>query len=107
MIIPAPGYILIEPLENDTKTSSGLLLAENAKDKPIKGRVLAIGRFGPKTEGVGVPIVNLNEYMIIDLRDLVRVGDKVIFRKWGGQDVTEDNKEYKLVKFDEILGVIE
>lgn len=83
---PAPGYLLIEPEEQQTQTSGGIYLPDNAKgDKPQTGTVLAVGS---------------------DIKDIVtpaKVGDKVFYKKWGGNEVKIENKEYLFVKFEDIL----
>ncbi len=80
---PTTGYVLIEPLEKEVKTSSGIYLPDNASEKPQKGKVLAAGL---KTSPV-------------------KIGDIVFYKKWGGNDVKIDNKEYLFVKFEDILAV--
>lgn len=80
---PTAGYLLIEPLEKEIKTASGIYLPDNAGEKPQKGKVLAIG---PKTSPV-------------------KIGDVVFYKKWGGNEVKIDNKEYLFVKFEDILAV--
>lgn len=84
---PTAGYLLIEPLEKESKTASGIYLPDSAGEKPQKGKVLAIGA---------------------DLKDQkkpCKVGDAVIYKKWGGNEVKIDNKEYLFVKFDDILAI--
>ncbi len=94
-LMPLAGYILIEPLESEEKTASGLVLPETARDKPAKGKVLEIGD----------PVVHQEDSTIRTEPAPVDTKQIVIFKKWGGQDVTEGDKELKLVKFDEIMGV--
>lgn len=90
---PTAGYILIEPQEIETKTASGLYLPENAtQEKPQKGKVLANGGS-----------------IYQDSREIVspaKIGDTVIYKKWGANEVKEDNKEYLFVKFEDILAVV-
>lgn len=84
---PTAGYILIEPVEAETKTASGIYLPDNASEKPQKGKVLAIGA---------------------DLKDQkspCKVGDVVIYKKWGGNEVKIGGIEYLFVKFEDILAV--
>ena len=80
---PTAGYLLIEPLEKEIKTASGIYLPDNAGEKPQKGKVLAVGL---KTS-------------------LVKIGDVVFYKKWGGNEVKIDNKEYLFVKFEDVLAV--
>jgi len=89
---PTAGYILIEPLEKEVKTSSGIYLPDSASEKPQKGKVLAVGSFEITEKG-------------IKKASPVKVGDTVIYKKWGGNDVKIDNKEYLFVKFEDVLAV--
>ncbi len=92
-LIPTPGYLLIEPFEAETKTSSGIYLPESAStEKPQKGKVLAIG--GPEITDKGV-----------EKKSPVKVGDVVIYKKWGGSEVKIDGKEYLFSKFEDILAI--
>lgn len=93
--MPLAGYILIEPLESEETSASGLVMPESAKDKPSKGKVLEIGP-------------NLKQGLMEGAYDCsVKKDQVVVFKKWGGQDITEEDKELKLVKFDEIMGFYE
>ncbi len=92
--LPTAGYILIEPNVSDTKTASGLYLPETATgEKPQKGKVLAVGD---------------DEILVNGLKKKspVKVGQTVMYKKWGGNEVKEDGKEYLFVKFDDILAVV-
>ncbi len=92
-IKPAAGYVLIEPEEATKQTTSGIYLPDSATgDKPQQGKVLSHG--GPvyqDSKEVGSPVKN---------------EDKVIYKKWGGNEVKIDGKEYLFVKFEDILAVI-
>lgn len=92
--------MLIEPIKEEEKTSSGVFLPESAKDKPMKGRVVAMG------------LPSLQEMELIDLpratEDHKAFEDKIVFfKKWGNEEVKEDGKEYVFVKFDDLLAVCE
>ena len=90
---PTPGYLLIEPQEAQTKTASGIYLPENASgDKPQKGKVLAMGE--PETIDKGIKRVSP-----------AKVGDIVIYKKWGGSEVKVGGIEYLFAKFDDILAI--
>jgi chaperonin GroES len=90
---PILDHILIEPLEQEEKTASGIYIPDSAKEKPQKGKVIEIGP-GKFEHG------NL-------IKPGVKKGDVVIFKKWGGEEITVDNKDYKLVKEEDILAIIE
>ena len=88
---PTPGYLLIEPLEAETKTAGGIYLPDNASEKTQKGKVLAMG-----------------DAIYQDGKELTspaKVGDVVFYKEsWGGK-IKIENREYLFAKFDEILAV--
>jgi len=93
-IQPAAGYLLIEPDEQAKQTTSGIYLPDSATgDKPQTGKVLAVGPDEITDKGVTKP-------------SPAKKGDKVIYKKWGGNEVKFDNKEYLFVKSEDILAVI-
>jgi chaperonin GroES len=92
-IKPAGGYVLIQPEEATKQTSSGIYLPDSATgDKPQQGTVLSHG--GPLYQD-GKEIISP-----------AKKGDKVIYKKWGGNEVKIDGKEYLFVKFEDVLAVI-
>jgi chaperonin GroES len=92
--LPTAGYILIEPEELQTKTTGGIYLPETATgEKPQKGKVLAIGEDQVMDNGS-------------KRKSPVKVNDIVIYKKWGGNEVKENNKEYMFVKFEDILAIV-
>jgi chaperonin GroES len=91
---PLNDRILLERLEAEQKTAGGILIPDNAKEKPVEGKVIAVGN--------GKILENGTRQTMS-----VKAGDKVIFGKWGGSEVKIDGKEYLLVKEDEILAVVE
>ncbi len=93
-IKPTSGYVFLEPDEQPSQTSSGIYLPETAKgDKPQQGTVLSIGDAEITDKG-------------LRKESPAKKGDKVIYKKWGGNEVKFDNKEYLFVKFEDILAVI-
>ena len=104
---PLAGYILIEPLDEQETTASGLVMPEKVKEKPAKGKVVSVGGPIPRYEaGVAETLLN-GDLRLAEERCLVRKGDIVVFHRWAGQDVREGQKEYKLVKFQDIMGIYE
>ena len=97
--MPLAGYILIEPLESEETSASGLVMPESAQDKPSKGKVLEIGD--------PIELIEPSNWVLTKTVAKVKKGQVVVFKKWGGQDITEGDKELKLVKFDEVMGVYE
>ena len=87
-IKPLDDRLLIEPMEEESKTASGLYIPDTAKEKPRMGKVVAVGT---------------DE----DLREKVKEGNKVLFTKYGGEEISFDSKEYKIVQRADILAVVE
>lgn len=90
---PTAGYLLIEPLEKEVKTASGIYLPETAGEKPQKGKVIAVGT---KT------FVDCHE-----VESPAKKGETVLYKKWGGNEIKIENKEYIIVKFEDVLAVQE
>ena len=91
---PLFDNVLIKPLQAETKTASGIYLPENVKEKPQIGEVVAVGPGKVHPQGE------------ID-KMVVKVGDKVLYTKWGGNEVKVGNDEWKIVKQDDILAIVE
>jgi len=90
-----PGYALVEPLELEKKTAAGIVLPDTHSEKSQKGKVIALGK--PQITDSGKKVVP--EF---------KVGDTVIYKKWGGDEVKFDytGKEYVFVKFEDVLAVV-
>jgi len=89
---PAAGYLLIEPVEKETKTASGIYLPDSAEEKPQKGKVLAVGADEITDSGA-------------KKTSPAKVGDIVIYKKWGGNEVKVGGREYLFAKFEDILAI--
>ncbi len=93
-IKPLMGYVLVEPFEAESKTASGIILPESAQEKPAQGTVISVG-----------------DDMVLEngkvLKASVKPGDKVVYKKWGGDEIKVDGKELKLVKFDDLMAILE
>jgi chaperonin GroES len=87
-IKPMDDRLVLELIEEEQKTASGLYIPDSAKEKPIMGRVIAVGT---------------DE----DLREKIKEGDKVLFAKYGGEEINLDKKDYKIVQRSDVLAVIE
>lgn len=92
MIKPLAGYVLIEPAPKETKTASGILLPDTADEKPQEGKVIAVGD-DLVEEGKTVKCP-------------VKVGDKVVYKKWGGNELKIEGKELMLIKFDDLMAIV-
>lgn len=94
---PTAGYLLIEPLEKEGKTASGIYLPETAGEKPQKGKVLAAGASLCSKDGCK-DCESCGEAPC-------KVGDTVVYKKWGGNEVKIGNIEYLFVKFEDVLAI--
>lgn len=98
-IKPLFDYVLIKPLEGETKTASGIILPDSAKEKPQIGEVMEIG---PGKDYCGDDEKKGKcEYIV------VKKGQKVLYKKWGGNEVKVGNEEWLLIEQKEIMAVVE
>lgn len=94
-IKPLGDYILIEPFKEEEKTKSGILLPESAeKEKPEQGKVIAVGPGRKLSSGKRVSLD-------------VKPGDKVLFTKYGPNEIKVNDKEYLIAKEEDILAILE
>lgn len=92
-IKPLFDNILVKPVKAEEKTTGGIYLPESAKEKPQIGEAMAIGDGARDENGKLIPMV-------------VKVGQKILFTKWGGNEVKVGNEEWKLVKQSDILAIV-
>ena len=90
---PLHDRVLVERVEEATKTAGGIIIPDTAKEKPQEGKVVAVG---PGTRDDAGKLVALD----------VKKGDRVLFGKWGGTEVTLDGKELLIMKESDIMGVL-
>jgi len=93
-IKPLDDRVLIEAVSQEEKTKSGIVLPDTAEEKPEQGRVVAVGPGKINNNGRHVPMS-------------VKVGDVVLFTKYGPNEVKIDDKEYLIAKEEDILAIIE
>ncbi|EKD95994.1 MAG: hypothetical protein ACD_24C00226G0002 [uncultured bacterium] len=93
-IKPLADYLLIEPLQKETTLPSGIVIPDTAKEKPQEGRVVEVGPGKRDEDGKRIEME-------------VKVGDKVMFKKWGGTEVKVEGKEMLLVKEEDVLAIVE
>jgi len=93
-IRPLGDRIVVEPLEAEEKTKGGIILPDTAKEKPQEGKVVAVGKGKVGEDGKPVPME-------------IKVGDKVLYGKYSGTEITIDDKEYIILKEEDILAVVE
>lgn len=92
-IKPLHDFVLIEPLEQETTLPSGIVLPDAAKEKPQKGKILAVGQGKSNDKGEVKKLV-------------VKKGEVVMYKKWGGTEIKIDNKNLLLMKEEDLIAVI-
>lgn len=91
---PLGDRILVEVLESEEKTKGGIILPDSAKQEKTEGKVVAVGAGKTLDSGKVQPVE-------------VKKGDKVLFGKWGGDDIEIGGKKHKIIKSDEVLAILE
>ncbi len=91
---PLFNNILVERLEEETTTKGGIIIPDTAKEKPSRGKVLAVGD--------GAVLENGNKQPMI-----LKEGDLILFSKWGGTEIKLDGKDRLIMKETDVLGIIE
>lgn len=92
-IRPLHDRVVVKRVENETKTASGIVIPDNAAEKPDQGEVLAVGNGKKADDGKLIPME-------------VKVGDRILFGKYSGSTVKLDGVEYLVMREDDIMGVI-
>ena len=90
---PLHDRVVVKRVESDEKTKGGLIIPDSAKEKPAEGRVVAVGEGARKDSGELIT-------------PSVKAGDRILFGKWSGTEVTLDGEELLIMKESDILGVI-
>jgi chaperonin GroES len=90
---PLADRILVKRVEEETKTAGGILIPDNAKEKPMEGAVVAVGAGKVLTDGKVRPME-------------VKVGDRVLFSKYSGTEIKLEGTEHLILREDDILGIV-
>ena len=93
-IRPLNDRVLVQRMEEETKTKGGIIIPDTAKEKPAEGKIVAAGNGRLGEDGKRVPLE-------------VKKGDRVLFSKYGGTEVKVGGEEYLIMREDDILGIIE
>ena len=91
---PLQDRIIVERLEEESVTAGGILIPDTAKEKPQRGKIVAVGKGKVTEDGKVLPVD-------------VKVGDKVLFGKYSGTEIKIEGIDYLIMREDDILGVIE
>jgi len=92
-LIPLGDRLLVERLEAESKTAGGIVLPDAAKEKPIQGKVIAVGEGRRNDSG---EVVSMQ----------VKAGDRILFGKYAGTEVKVDGEEYLIMKEDDVLAIL-
>lgn len=90
---PLHDRVAIKPIDQEEKTAGGIIIPDNAKEKPMQGKIIAVGKGSKDKDGKLIPLD-------------VKVGDKVLYGKWGGTEVKVDGQEFIIMKETDIMGII-
>ena len=93
-IRPLQDRILVQPIKEKDIRKGGIIIPDSAKEKPIEGRVKAVGAGKVGDDGKRVKLD-------------VKVGDKVLYSKYGGTEIKIDNEDFLLMREDDVLGIVE
>ena len=90
---PLHDRVLVKRVQSDEKTKGGLIIPDTAKEKPAEGEVVAVGEGARKDSGELIAMS-------------VKAGDRILFGKWSGTEVTLDGQELLIMKESDIMGII-
>jgi len=90
---PLQDRILVQRVEEESKTKGGIIIPDTAKEKPAEGRIIATGNGKVSDDGNRIPLE-------------VKEGDRVLFGKYSGTEVKVEGEEYLIMREDDILGII-
>ena len=93
-IRPLHDRLIVKRLEEEEKTKGGIIIPDTAKEKPIEGKVVAVGKGKVGKDGKNIPMD-------------VKKGDRILFAKYAGTEVKIDGEEHLMMREDDILAVIE
>ncbi len=91
---PLHDRIIVKRLEEEEKTKGGIIIPDSAKEKPIEGKVIAVGDGRIKEDGTKIPME-------------VKKGNRVLFTRYGGTEIKIDGEEHLMMKEDDVLAIIE
>jgi chaperonin GroES len=89
-VVPLTDHIVLKPVEQEEITSSGLVIPDTAKEKPQHGRVVSVGPG------------KMNEAGVVEAIELT-AGDRILYQKYTGQEVTVDKEDYIVIRFQDVL----
>jgi chaperonin GroES len=91
---PLHDRLIVKRLEEEEKTKGGIIIPDTAKEKPIEGKVIAVGKGKIQEDGTTIPMG-------------VKKGDRILFAKYAGTEVKIDGEEHLIMKEDDVIAIIE
>ncbi len=91
---PLQDRILVQRVEEETTTRGGIIIPDTAKEKPIEGKVIAVGKGKMGDDGKRIALE-------------IKKDDRILFSKYGGTDIKIEGEEYLIMREDDVLGIIE
>ena len=93
-IRPLQDRILVKRVDEEEKTAGGIIIPDTAKERPQEGKVVAVGNGKTDDDGKSIPLE-------------VKKGDKVLFSKYSGTEVTIEGAEHLIIREDDVLGILD
>ena len=93
-IRPLQDRVIVRRLEEEEKTEGGIIIPDTAKEKPMEGKVVAVGKGKVSEAGKVVPLD-------------VKKGDRILFSKYAGTEIKVEGEEHLIMREDDILGIVE
>ena len=90
---PLHDRVVVRRVESETKTAGGIIIPDNAQEKPMEGEIVSVGNGARDENGKLVPLD-------------VKAGERVLFGKWSGTEVKIDGEDYLIMKESDIMGVV-
>ncbi len=91
---PLHDRVLVEPLDAEIKTAGGVIIPDTAQEKPMEGKIVAVGSGGRGDDGKLI-------------KPDVKAGDRILYGKWSGTEVKLDGKDLLIMKESDIMGIIQ
>jgi chaperonin GroES len=93
-IVPLDDRIVVHPLEAEEKTAGGIVIPDSAKEKPLKGKVIAVGEGRVADDGKRIPVS-------------VKKGDVILYAKYGGTEIKVEGKDLLILRETDVLAKVE
>lgn len=93
-IRPLNDRLIVERTEEEERTKSGIIIPDTAKEKPLQGKVIAVGKGKVHDDGKTIPLG-------------VKAGDRILFGKYAGTEIKIEDREYLMMREEDVYGIVE